>query len=362
MIQEIIDTATVERLRSLLNGVQRVVVTCHKSPDGDALGSSLALCHVLSRLGKEAYVVTPDMVPRGLMFIPGVRDVVVFTKHEDRARHIITNAQLILCLDYNSLKRIDRLGEVIAPLTVPRVLIDHHLGPDDIFNVMVSLPDASSTCELVFRVLMQLGLLRMIDRQAASCLYVGMVTDTGGFAYNCDTPDFYEIVASLMRRRFDRRRLFDSAMNNFSADALRLQGYAMSCKMTLYREQGVALTVLSHEELERFNYRKGDTETLVNKPLAIPEIYWSVFMREDVDKIKVSCRSLGDFTVSDICAQYFNGGGHENAAGGDFSGTLDQAVALFHQVLADRFPGVPIEPQAPPTICNQQSSQDNNNA
>ena len=338
MISPIIEENKIERLRAMINGVQRIVITCHKSPDGDALGSSLALCHILRRLGKEATVVTPDMAPKSLEFIPGVRDLVVLTKHELRARHVLNDAQLLFCLDFNSMKRIDRLAELVEPLNIRRVLIDHHLNPDDVFDVVISHPEASSTCELIFRVIMQLGLLRMMDRLTASCLYVGLMTDTGGFAYSCDNPEFYEIMASIMRRRIDRIGLYNKALNTFSADSLRLQGYAINEKMQLFNEQGASLIVLTKEELERFNYNRGDTETLVNKPLAIPGIYWSVFMREDSDKIKISCRSQGDFSVSDICARYFNGGGHENAAGGEIAGTIDEAVAVFHQVLADLFP------------------------
>lgn len=352
MISSIIDQTTIDRLRAMINGVQRIAITCHKSPDGDALGSTLALAHVLRRLGKDAVVVTPDMAPKSLEFIPGVRELVVFTKHEQRARNVLNDAQLIFCLDFNSMKRIDRLAELIEPLKVKRVLIDHHLGPDDCFDLSISFPEASSTCELVFRVLMQMGLLRFMDRYAASCLYVGMMTDTGGFAYSCDNPEFYEIMASIIRRRIDRIDLYNKAMNTFSADSLRLQGYALSEKMQLFPEQGASLIALNKEELERFNYNRGDTETLVNKPLAIPDIYWSVFLREDADKIKVSCRSQGDFSVSDICAKYFNGGGHQNAAGGDFVGTMDEAVERFHQVLADLFPA-----PAPEQQSTEQSTQ-----
>ena len=335
MIKSIIEDAKIEKLRALINGVQRIAITCHKSPDGDALGSTVALCHVLRRLGKDAVIVTPDMAPRSLEFIPGVRDIVVYTKNELKARKALADAQLIFCLDYNSLKRVDRLAEFIEPLKVPRVLIDHHLDPDDVFDVANSFPEASSTCELVFRTLMQMGLLRFMDRHAASCLYVGLLTDTGGFAYSCDNPEFYEILASVIRRRFDRIGLYNKAMNTFSADSLRLQGYAINEKMQLFPEYGAALIVLDKAELERYNYCRGDTETLVNKPLAIPEVYWSVFMREDADRIKISCRSQGEFSVSDICARYFGGGGHQNAAGGEFAGTLDEAVAVFHQILAD---------------------------
>ena len=349
MITPIIDETTIERLRAIINGVQRIAITCHKSPDGDALGSTLALCHVLRRLGKDAVVVTPDMAPRSLEFIPGVREIIVFTKNEQRARRVLSDAQVIFCLDFNSLHRIDRLGEIIIPLNTRRVLVDHHLDPEDAFDLSISFPEASSTCELVFRVLMQLGLLRLMDRQAASCLYVGLLTDTGGFAYSCDNPEFYEILSSIMRRRIDRIGLYNKAMNTFSANSLRLQGFAINEKMQLFPDQGVALITLDKQELERFNYNRGDTETLVNKPLAIPGIYWSVFMREDADRIKISCRSQGDFSVSDICARYFNGGGHENAAGGEFSGTIDEAVQVFHQVLADLFPNQQQDHQEKPS-------------
>ncbi len=358
MISHIIDENNIKRLQALINGVQRIVITCHKSPDGDALGSSLALCHVLKRLGKDAVVVTPDMVPKALEFIPGTRDIIVYTKQELRACNVLRDAQLIMCLDYNAIKRIDRLGEVIAPLQTKRVLIDHHLDPEDIFDLVISHPEASSTCELVFRVLMQMGLLRFMDRHSASCLYVGITTDTGGYAYNCDNPEFYEILASIMRRRIDRTLLYNKAMNTFSADSLRLQGYAISQKMQLFPEQGAALIVLDKEELERFNYNRGDTETLVNKPLAIPNIYWSVFMREDPDRIKVSCRSQGDFSVSSICSKYFNGGGHENAAGGDFYGSMDEAVSLFYKVLKELFPDAGIqEPSTQEPSTQEQEKQ-----
>ena len=345
MISPIIDESAIERLRALINGATRMVITCHKSPDGDALGSSLALCHVLQRLGKEVNIVTPDMAPKALEFVPGVFNIVVMTKQEARAQKLLQEAQIVFCLDYNALKRVDRLAEVIEPLNTPRVLIDHHLDPEGDFDVCISHPEASSTCELVFRVFMQMGLLRYMDRKAASCLYVGLATDTGGFAYSCENPEFYEILASIMRRRIDRIWLYNKAMNTFSAESIRLQGYAWSQKMQLFPEQGASLITLSKEELERFNYQRGDTETLVNKPLAIPEVYWSVFLREDTDRIKVSCRSQGDFSVSDICARYFNGGGHANAAGGEFFGTLAEAEKVFYKVLADLFPNKDKEEQ-----------------
>lgn len=338
MIQPIIDQQVIDKVARLVNGVNTIAITCHLSPDGDAIGSTLALAHVLRRLGKDALVVTPDMMPRSLLFLPNVRSVVSFTQHEARARKAIETAQLIFCLDFNALHRIDKLGELVMANPCPRILIDHHVDPEPMFDVMISFPDASSTCELVYRMLMQMQLLRLVDRNAAQCLLTGMMTDTGNFAYNCEDPDLYEIQASLMRRKVGRQWLYNMAMNTFSADSLRLQGYALSQKMRLYLPQHAALITLTADELKKYNYKRGDSEGMVNKPLAIPGVEWSVFLREDPEYVKVSCRSVGDFAVNDICAKYFNGGGHINAAGGEFYGTLDQAVETFEQLLIELFP------------------------
>lgn len=333
MIQPIIDDYVIERLRALINGVKNIVITCHLSPDGDAIGSSLALCHVMHKLGKNAVVVTPDMIPKSLSFLPDMRDVVIYSKTELRARYMVENAQLIFCLDFNDMHRIDKLGELILLQSAPKVLIDHHLNPTPAFNLMISFPELSSTCELLYRVFLQLRMLNLIDHYAATCLLVGMMTDTGNFTYGSNNPDIYEIQASLMRRHIDRQWLYNMAMNTFSADCLRLQGYAMSEKMQIFPDKHAALITLTQEELKRFNYRKGDTEGLVNKPLSIPGIDWVVFFRQDPEYVKVSCRSRGDFSVNDICNNYFNGGGHLNAAGGEFYGTIDQAVEVFNRIL-----------------------------
>lgn len=345
MIQPIIEPRVIDRLQRLINGVKSIVITCHLSPDGDAIGSSLALCHVMRRLGKEAIVVTPDMIPRSMLFLPDVRGIVAFTQTEARARKVIETAQLIFCLDFNALQRIDKLAPLVMANPCPKVLIDHHVEPEPVFDVTISFPDASSTCELVYRVLMQLQLLRLIDRSAAQCLLTGMMTDTGNFSYNCEDPELYEMQASLMRRKVSRQWLYNMAMNTFSADCLRLQGYALDQKMKVYPRQRVALVTLDADELKRYNYKRGDTEGLVNKPLAIPGVDWCVFLRKDPEYIKVSCRSVGDFSVNDICAKYFDGGGHVNAAGGEFYGTLQEAVQLFERILDELFPADDTEPQ-----------------
>lgn len=326
MIPSILDNSKLERLGHMIDGAAHIVITCHISPDGDAIGSSLAFRHVLRQLGKDAEVVVPDMPPRTLAFLPGMRDITVFTKAELRARYFIENADLLLCLDFNALHRLDKMAQPFIDSQAPKVLIDHHEQPEHGFDLEISHPEMSSTCELVFRIFFQQHLLNYVDRHAAQCLYTGLMTDTGNFTYNCEDPALYEIQAVLMRRGINKQMLYSLAMNTFSANALRLQGHAIA-NMQIFEEQGAALLSLGKEDLERFNYHKGDTEGLVNKPLSVPGIIWSIFLREDTEKgkVKVSCRSRGDFNVSDICAKHFGGGGHINAAGGDFYGTIQEA-------------------------------------
>ena len=335
MIHTIFDPDILNRIHWLIERADNIVITCHKSPDGDAIGSSLALCHVLRKLGKNASVVVPDMVPRTLHFLPMMRDVTVYSKAEPRAKRIVGEAQLIFCLDFNSMSRIDKLGALIAESQAPRVLIDHHLDPNSTaFAQMLSFHEASSTCELVYRFLCESGFGRYIDRIAAECIYVGIMTDTGNFTYSSSNPELYEIVANLMSYGIDKEQLYKLAMNTFSADTVRLQGYALSEKMQIFADKGMALITLTKDELARFHYRKGDTEGLVNKPLAIPEVNRVIFMREDAECIKVSCRSQGEYSVNEICQRHFNGGGHRNAAGGDFYGSMEEALTVFFSILS----------------------------
>lgn len=332
-IGQVLSNEQALQMKDYITRLNNIVITCHLSPDGDAIGSSLGLMHVLEALGKTVHVIVPDMIPRTLMFLPGAKDVIVYTKQEDVANRLFERASLIFCLDYNALKRIDNMGPVVAASKAKKVMIDHHLDPEPFCDLTVSYSDMSSTCELVFRSLMAMGLMKQVNRRSAECIYAGMVTDTGNFTYNSNRPDIFCIVAELMTRGINKDKIYNLAMNTSSPDRLRLIGYALSEKMQVFPEGRAALIVLTKDELEQFNYRKGDTESLVNMPLQIPEVQWSIFMREDPEYVKVSARSQGDFAVNTICEQYFNGGGHKNASGGEFFGTMDEAVAVYMKIV-----------------------------
>lgn len=333
MIKRIIDQKQIARLKQLLEHAQKAVITCHISADGDALGSSLALCRVLSNMGIDAKVITPDSVSANLQFLTGVKDIVDGNRYADYARNLFINADVVFCLDFNDRKRIDRLATALNASKAPKILIDHHLEPEDFTDVTISHPEMSSTCMLLFRVLCRLELFDLIDKTAAELLLAGMMTDTGNFSYNASDPEIYIIISELLKKGADKDKLYKHLFNTFSESSLRICGYALAEKMEIFASEHAALITLTREELNRFHYSKGDTESLVNRPLSIPGIVYSCFLRQEDGYVKVSMRSVGDFPVDKLCSEYFGGGGHLNAAGGEFPGTLDECANLFRSLL-----------------------------
>lgn len=344
MISRIINENRIKELRRLLERSERIVITCHLTPDGDAIGSTLALWHVLRTIGKQATVVTPDQVPKSLLFLPGVKEVVAYSRYTEFATKLLNEADLLFCLDFNEPRRVDRMEQALVASPARKVLIDHHLYPSDFADVTISHPEVSSTCMLLFRVLCRLELFDRIDRRAAECIYTGMMTDTGNFTYNSNEPDLYVVIAELLRKGVNKDRLYQLACNTHSASSIQLNGYALSQKMQLFPDHSAALITLTADELTRYGYEKGDTEGLVNRPLAVPDVVWSVYLREDPHQIKVSMRSKGDFPVNVICSDHFGGGGHKNAAGGEFQGTMQECVELLLKVMPDYDCNLPVIP------------------
>ena len=333
MITPIISAEKIEKLREAILLHNNIVITSHVSPDGDAIGSSLGMYHFLRKLNKQVTVVMPDMVPRNLHFLSGMRYVVVYTQQPEKACDIIAKADMIFSLDYNALHRIDKLSSVVAESKAYKVLIDHHLDPEPFCDLTISHPEISSTCELIFRVIWQMGHYRIMGRSSAEAIYTGMMTDTGNFTYNSNQPEIYNIIAQLVKKRIDKDQIYTLACNTQTANKLLLNSYAICNKMELFPEYGAAMIYLTREEMASYNFQKGDCDGLVNVPLSIKGIYFSVFIREDKEYIKISLRSQGDFAVNTIASEHFGGGGHMNAAGGEFYGTLEEAIAKFHEVL-----------------------------
>ncbi len=335
-LSKVISQTQVDEVAALLRKARKVVITCHMTPDGDALGSSLGLANVLAARGYKACVITPDTPPHTLDFLPGACDIIIASRHTERARSLLSTADLIFCLDYNAIKRIDRLGPLLEQAKAPRVMVDHHLDPEPMAQVMISHPEASSTCSLLYHLLDALGWADGISAEAATCIYTGMLTDTGNFSYNSNDPDLYLIVARLLERGLDKDRVYTLAWNTNRPNRLRVCGYALCHKMQLMWPHRMALMILTRAELDQYGYVKGDTEGLVNKPLSIPGIVYSAYIRQDDDNyVKISMRSVGDFPVNIICEKLFGGGGHLNAAGGEFHGPLDEAVSRLIDALPD---------------------------
>lgn len=313
-----------KELRHLVDACNAPVITCHVKPDGDAVGSTLALWHLLRHLGKQPFVVMPDAPPAYLRFLPGCREAVYFSATTDFASRLINEADLIFCLDFNDIKRVDRMREALETAASPKVLIDHHLDPRPFVDITISEPTASSTCFLLYKLACQLGWRPLIDKDTATCIAAGMMTDTGNFSYNANDPEAYLAMADLLRHGVDKVAVWER-LNVKTEAQLRLNGFALAEKMELLAEGRVSLIRLTTAELEQYGYKKGDLEGVVNVPLQIPHVQVSVLMHQEPDFIKVSCRSLRRFPVNRLCENRFNGGGHLNAAGGEFQGTMEQA-------------------------------------
>lgn len=335
MLQLKLDKNKIKALSRIIAGCQRVVITTHIAPDGDAVGSSLALYHMLTDLGKDVHVVTPDGFQQNLMYLPGASDIVIYSRYQEFAIQLIEQADLIFCLDYNAIKRIDQVGKHVVDSVAVKVMIDHHLMPEDFPYLTISHPEESSTCALLFKVFAALGLVPLIDKRIGSCIYTGMMTDTGNFSYNSNHKDLYLIISKLIENGIDKDTLYTKIINTSTLSRLRINGYAISEKLELFPSHKAALITLTRDELNRFNYQKGDTESLVNVPLQLSDITYSCFLREEENYIKVSMRSKGNFPVNKMCEKYFGGGGHLNAAGGEFSGTMEACIKEFKKAIAD---------------------------
>ncbi|MFA4054169.1 DHH family phosphoesterase [Duncaniella muris] len=328
-----LDPAVVDRVKQFVLASRNIVITCHVSPDGDALGSSCALWFILKALGKNATVVTADCAPRSLQFLPGVREIVAATRNGDRVHDLIADADLIFCLDFNDITRVDRLSDAISKSPAKKVVIDHHLDPRIEGEIVISRPEISSTSALLYIFMWQAGWTRHLTRNSAACIYTGMMTDTGNFSYNSNDPDLYLIIHDLMRKGIDKDNLYKLVMNTSSESRIRIMGFAQY-RMQILQPHRAAVIMLSEDELKEFGYSKGDTEGLVNIPLSMPEVTYSVFLREDAKNcVKVSMRSKGEFSVSRICEEHFGGGGHTNAAGGEFNGSLDKALQKLLEII-----------------------------
>ena len=336
-------------MKQFIENAQHIVIFTHMAPDGDAMGSALALYHWISGLsgeGRSLSVIVPNAFPAFFNWMPGAKDILIYEKKQEVCNRLIAEADLFICTDFNDPKRIGPMGEKMLQNSCPKILIDHHLKvqKDDVQGTKEESiwaeehvdSKASSACEIVYKLLSTFNF--QLSTKIATAIYTGLMTDTGNFSYNSNNPEIYEMIADLIRAGVQKDEIYNAVFNQYSTDRVRLTGYALYRKMRIYPEYHLALITLSADELDRYHYQVGDTEGLVNMPLQISDVYYSVFMREERPKpgtpkprIRISFRSQGDRPVNIWAGEVFHGGGHANASGGELFGKLEQAVQLFEK-------------------------------
>tara|TARA_B110000238_G_C16126079_1_gene439259 strand:- start:1486 stop:2493 length:1008 start_codon:yes stop_codon:yes gene_type:complete len=325
------------KLKELLNTSKEIVITTHRGPDGDAMGSSLALYNLLISLNHKVTVITPNDYASFLNWMPGNNDVVEFESNEIKAIEITKNAELIFMLDFNDIKRIDKYAKYVDQSNAFKILIDHHQDPDlEIAELIFSDPLSSSTCQLLYEILDLMNFDTYVTKEIAECLYVGIMTDTGSFKYNSTTAKTHNIVANLIDCGINSSNIHDLIYDNSSADRMKLLGYCINDKLLLYPKNNAAIISLTNTELEKYNFKKGDTEGIVNYALAIKDINIAVLVVERGDVVKLSLRSKGSIKVNIIANKYFNGGGHTNAAGGISYVSVNQTIIKLENIFKDK--------------------------
>jgi len=324
----------ISKLKNLLSAKKQIVITTHRGPDGDAMGSSLAMFHFLKELGHIVNVVIPNLHPEFLHWMPGNKHVLVFEEDEELANKITQNADLIFLLDFNHLSRISDFSETVSLTDVTKILIDHHQNPDtSIADIIFSDSKACSTAQMVYEIIDTLGFRNYINKEIAECLYVGIMTDTGSFKYASTSAKTHRVVADLIEMGIDNSRIHDLIYDNSSSSRINLLGYCLYKKLLLYPKNNSAILSLSSDELDRFQFKKGDTEGFVNFALGIKGIRFASFIVEKEGVVKLSLRSKGDIKVNEIASKYFNGGGHVNAAGGISSFSVNETIKILEEII-----------------------------
>lgn len=334
MLTKVIEQSKIDHFAKWFERAEKIVIVSHVAPDGDAIGSSLGLWHFFNGQDKTVNVIVPNAFPDFLKWMPGSEDILLYDRYKEFADRLIAEADVICCLDFNAIHRIDAMSEAVLASPARKILIDHHLHPEDFCKIVISHPGISSTSELIFRLICRLGYSGDITKEGAECIYTGMMTDTGGFTYNSNSREIYFIISELLLKGIDKDKIYRRVYNTYSESRLRLMGHVLS-QMKVYPDCNAALISLTKAEQSKFAYIRGDSEGFVNIPLSIKNVVFSCFLREDTEKpmIKISLRSVGTFPCNKLAAEFFNGGGHLNASGGEFYGTLEEAKAVFEQAL-----------------------------
>lgn len=327
--------AEIQNLKTFLASPRNIVIVPHRNPDGDAMGSTLGLCTYLQKKGHNATVVAPNEYPEFLQWLPGSDNVLKFDKQNSQSKRAIANSDLLFVLDFNALHRVgDDMANTLEKYQNDFVMIDHHQQPDDFAAYMYSDPSICSTSQMVYHFLEKMDDLEYLDADIATCLYTGIMTDTGSFRFSSTTSTTHRIIAALIDSGAENDTIHSQVYDVNSYGRLQLLGQALT-NLKSYPEYSTAIITLSEEEQKRNNYKKGDTEGVVNYALSLKDIVFAAIFIEDKEQkiIKISFRSKGKFSVNQFARNHFNGGGHDNASGGRTELSLEETVSYFESLL-----------------------------
>ncbi len=323
-----------KQIETEIQAASHIVITAHKSADGDSIGSSLGLLHFIEKLGKKAVVCHPDKAPTFLYWLDTTA-IILMTDNPEEVTAQMKKADLIFCLDYNATNRVgSEMQVLLEEATCKKIMIDHHLNPEDFPTITVSETTASSTAQLIVDLIEQSGHLELLDKKIGTPLYLGILTDTGGFRFNSVKPRTHQVLAQLLAAGVEHHLIHEKLNDTNTESRLRLQGYALSEKLEILYDHNVAIISLSKEELAKYNYQKGDTDSLANLILSIKGMRAAVVFTERDGMMKISFRSKGaENPVNVLAKEHFNGGGHANAAGGRSDLTVDGTLEKLKELI-----------------------------
>ncbi|MBP7101768.1 MAG: bifunctional oligoribonuclease/PAP phosphatase NrnA [Bacteroidales bacterium] len=324
-------------IKKSLAKVKRIVILIHYNPDGDAIGSALALYMFLQQQGHVVDVISPNPFPQFLQWMPQSNKIMPASENIDVCISKISTAELIFCLDFNAPNRIGILQDALKAAKASKIIIDHHIDPTKDFDIYYSVSEGiSSTSELMYNFLIhKLGNKKSITKAMAECLYVGIITDTGSLSYSCNNPSTYKIIGHLIAMGVDGEDIHRKVYDTYSEDRMRLLGYCLSTRLHIIDEYTTSYIFLTKEDLKTFSYQHGDTEGFVNYGLSIENIDFTAIFVEREDRIRISFRSMNDFNVNEYAKKYFKGGGHKNAAGADSFLSMEDTLTYFEKTLKE---------------------------
>ena len=330
---DILNNEQISLLDNILKESKNIIICAHKSPDGDALGSCIGFANFIEKTyNKTANIVVPDAFPDFLKWLPDNEKILRYDKRQEYVDKLLQSADAIFCLDFNESSRIEEMQQSLDASPAKKIMIDHHLNPSMETVLTISHPEMSSTSELIFRIVWQMGFFEQQDsHHFAIPIYCGMMTDTGGFTYNSNNPEIYFIICQLLTKHIDKDKIYRNVFNNYSSWAIRLRGYILCQKLNVFEDRHASYFAITKEEMKDYHFIKGDAEGLVNEPLRIKGLKMSISLREDdrkENKVWISIRSIDEVRSDLIASEFFNGGGHEHAAGGKLDCSISEAEEI----------------------------------